>query len=83
IRYVRTNEAGLTQSDASAQGQGSTAVGYNATATAESALALGREANASHAGSVALGANAVADGATLGTAAYNPGTATIAGTTPV
>ncbi|WP_454697138.1 YadA-like family protein [Achromobacter aegrifaciens] len=83
IRYVRTNEAGLTKSDASAQGQGSTAVGYNATATAESALALGREAKASHAGSVALGANAVADGATLGTAAYNPGTATIAGITPV
>ncbi len=83
IRYVRTNETGLTQSDASAQGQGSTAVGYNATATAESALALGREAAASHAGSVALGANAVADGATLGTAAYNPGTATIAGVTPV
>ena len=83
IRYVRTNEAGLARSDASAQGQGSTAVGYNATATAESALALGREANASHAGSVALGANAVADGATLGTAAYNPGTATIAGITPV
>ena len=83
IRYVRTNEAGLAQSDASAQGQGSTAVGYNATATAESALALGREATASHAGSVALGANAVADGATLGAAAYNPGTAVIAGTAPV
>jgi autotransporter adhesin len=83
IRYARTNEAGLAQSDAFAQGQGSTAVGYNATATADSALALGREAQASHAGSVALGANAVADGATLGTAAYNPGTAAIAGTAPV
>jgi len=83
IRYARTNEAGLAQSDAFAQGQGSTAVGYNATATADSALALGREAQASHAGSVALGANAVADGATLGTAAYNPGTAGIAGTAPV
>ncbi|WP_445936117.1 YadA-like family protein, partial [Pigmentiphaga sp. YJ18] len=83
IRYVRTNEAGLTPSDASAQGQGSTAVGYNATATADSALALGREAQASHAGSVALGANSVADGSTLGVAAYNPGTGTLAGTAPV
>ncbi|MGH8818271.1 MAG: beta strand repeat-containing protein, partial [Achromobacter pestifer] len=83
IRYVRTNEAGLAQSDASAQGQGSTAVGYNATATADSALAIGREAQASHVGSVALGANAVADGATLGSAAYNPGTGTVAGLSPV
>ncbi|WP_246288315.1 YadA-like family protein [Achromobacter pestifer] len=83
IRYVRTNEAGLAQSDASAQGQGSTAVGYNATATADSALAIGREAQASHAGSVALGANAVADGASLGSAAYNPGTGTVAGLSPV
>ncbi|MDC7801497.1 hypothetical protein PQS91_16725 [Stenotrophomonas geniculata] len=83
IRYVRTNEAGLTQADASAPGQGSTAVGYNATATAESALALGREARATHAGSVALGANVVADGSTLGTAAYNPGTGALAGLMPV
>ncbi|MBO3278332.1 hypothetical protein, partial [Pseudomonas schmalbachii] len=28
IRYARTNEAGLVQSDSSAEGQGSTAVGY-------------------------------------------------------
>ncbi|SOZ64435.1 hypothetical protein CBM2615_B150112 [Cupriavidus taiwanensis] len=55
IRYVRTNDTGLTQSDASAQGQGSTAVGYDAKATGESALALGRNAQASEANSVALG----------------------------
>ncbi|VWC56273.1 YadA-like family protein [Burkholderia lata] len=83
IRYARTNEAGLPQTDAFAQAPGSTAVGYSATASAADALALGREATASHAGSVALGAHAVADGSTLGNAAYNPGSGTIAGTSPV
>ncbi|RQU38424.1 autotransporter adhesin [Burkholderia cenocepacia] len=83
IRYVRTNEAGLAQTDAFAQAPGSTAVGYAATASADDALALGRQATASHGGSVALGANAIADGATLGNAAYNPGTGTLAGTNPV
>ncbi|MDR0246461.1 MAG: YadA-like family protein [Burkholderia sp.] len=83
IRYARTNEAGLAQTDAFAQAPGSTAVGYAATASADDALALGRQATASHAGSVALGANAVADGSTLGNAAYNAGTGTLAGTNPV
>ncbi|MBN3775010.1 YadA family autotransporter adhesin, partial [Burkholderia sp. Se-20378] len=83
IRYARTNEAGLAQTDAFAQAPGSTAVGYSATASAADALALGREATASHAGSVALGAHAVADGSTLGNAAYNPGSGTVAGTSPV
>ncbi|MCA3803011.1 YadA family autotransporter adhesin, partial [Burkholderia sp.] len=83
IRYARTNEAGLAQTDAFAQAPGSTAVGYAATASADDALALGRQATASHAGSVALGANAVANGSTLGHAAYNPGTGTLAGTNPV
>ncbi|WP_175776294.1 YadA-like family protein [Burkholderia anthina] len=83
IRYARTNEAGLAQTDAFAQAPGSTAVGYAATASADNALALGRETTASHAGSVALGANAIANGATLGNAAYNPGTGTLAGTNPV
>nr|WP_174949378.1 YadA-like family protein [Burkholderia lata] len=83
IRYARTNEAGLARTDAFAQAPGSTAVGYNATASADNALALGREATASYAGSVALGANAVADGSTLGNAAYNPGSGTLAGTNPV
>ncbi|WP_322089619.1 YadA-like family protein [Burkholderia sp. BCC1999] len=82
IRYARTNEAGLAQTDAFAQAPGSTAVGYAATASADDALALGRQATASHAGSVALGADAIADGTTLGNAAYNPGTGALAGTSP-
>ncbi|MEK7948850.1 autotransporter adhesin, partial [Pigmentiphaga sp. YJ18] len=70
-----TNEAGLAQADSSAQGQGSTAVGYHATATATSALALGRDAQANHVDSVALGADSVT-AAAVGTAS-----GTIAGTT--
>ncbi|MGY0552128.1 YadA-like family protein [Vreelandella sp. 2A-K22] len=67
IRYVRTNEAGLPESDAFAQTPGSTAVGYEASATAEDALALGRSTQANHAGSVALGAGAATSEA-VGTA---------------
>ncbi|CAI1224603.1 Adhesin yadA precursor [Serratia fonticola] len=70
IRYARTNEAGLPEADAYAQGQGSTAVGYQARATGNNSLALGNGAMASHDGSVALGAGSVADGSTLGNAAY-------------
>ncbi len=83
IRYARTNERGLTPSDAYAQNPGSSALGYNARATADNALALGRDAQASHAGSVALGANAVANGATLAASAYRSGTAAVAGAAPV
>jgi autotransporter adhesin len=61
IRYARTNEAGLTPSDAFAQGIGSTALGYDATATADSAVALGRGARATIDSSLALGAGSVAD----------------------
>ncbi|MDH1013083.1 hypothetical protein N5C80_30520, partial [Pseudomonas nicosulfuronedens] len=75
IRYVRTNDTGLDLADSSAQGQGSTAVGYNATSIGESSLALGREAKANNAGDVALGADSVTDVA-VGTAST-----TIAGTT--
>ncbi|MCY1285522.1 Coiled stalk of trimeric autotransporter adhesin [compost metagenome] len=74
IRYVRTNEAGLVESDSSAEGQGSTAVGYNAISMGESSLALGREAQANNTGDVALGAGSVTDAA-VGTAGV-----TIAGT---
>ncbi|WP_030074075.1 YadA-like family protein, partial [Halomonas alkaliantarctica] len=59
IRYVRTNDRGLSVSDAFAQGQGSTAVGYEARAAADRALALGYQAVASHQGSVALGEGSV------------------------
>jgi len=76
-RYARTNDSGLPEDDAHAQGVGSTALGYNAVSSAADAVAIGRGAQASHAGSVALGAGSVADGSTLGNAAYlTGGTAT-------
>ncbi|MBF6025000.1 ESPR-type extended signal peptide-containing protein [Lysobacter niastensis] len=68
-RYARTNDTGLTEDDAHATVGGATAVGYNATA--------------SHDQSVAIGRDSLADGSTLGAAAYNPGTGTLAGTAPV
>ncbi|MFK3647875.1 hypothetical protein ACI2IY_05480 [Lysobacter enzymogenes] len=76
-RYARTNDSGLPEDDAHAQGVGATALGYNAVSSAADAVAIGRGAQASHAGSVALGAGSVADGSTLGNAAYlTGGTAT-------
>ncbi|MEH6422633.1 hypothetical protein V7787_52950, partial [Pseudomonas sp. CGJS7] len=69
-RYARTNDTGLAQDDAHAQVAGSTALGYNAVSSAADAVAIGRNAQASHAGSVALGAGSVANGASLGNAAY-------------
>ncbi|MDB5604247.1 MAG: hypothetical protein JWP25_1147 [Bradyrhizobium sp.] len=59
IRYVRTNETGLPQSDAFAQSQGATAVGYGATASATDALALGQGTQVGIVGGVALGAGSV------------------------
>ncbi|SUW64043.1 Adhesin yadA precursor [Buttiauxella agrestis] len=61
IRYVRTNEAGLAASDSSAEGQGSTALGYNAVSKGESSLAMGREAQANNADDVALGSGSITD----------------------
>ncbi|WP_240349144.1 YadA-like family protein [Halomonas binhaiensis] len=58
IRYARTNETGLEQSDSFAEAKGATAVGYEARSTGEQALALGYQATAAHQGSVALGAGA-------------------------
>ncbi|ALR35921.1 hypothetical protein LV28_02260 [Pandoraea pnomenusa] len=63
IRYVRTNDTGLDRKDASARGQGSTAVGYNALAGAASALAVGREAQATGAQAISLGNGSVVSGA--------------------
>lgn len=63
IRYVRTNDTGLDRRDASARGQGSTAVGYNALAGAASALAVGREAQATGAQAISLGNGSVVSGA--------------------
>ncbi|WP_343717803.1 YadA-like family protein, partial [Inquilinus sp.] len=61
IRYVRTNDRTLPVTDSSAQGIGSTAVGYEATAVADSSLALGRDSQATVLGGVALGSGSVAD----------------------
>ncbi|WP_314143748.1 YadA-like family protein [Buttiauxella noackiae] len=61
IRYVRTNEDGLLESDSSAEGQGSTAVGYNALSTGDNSLAIGREAQAINANDVALGSGSITD----------------------
>lgn len=41
INYVRTNDTGLTFTDASAAGIGSTAVGYNTVAKGDSSVAMG------------------------------------------
>jgi autotransporter adhesin len=61
IRYVRTNDRTLPVSDSSAQGIGSTAVGYDATAIADSSLALGRDSQANVEGGVALGSGSISD----------------------
>ncbi|HZH05961.1 MAG TPA: YadA-like family protein, partial [Lautropia sp.] len=61
IRYVRTNETGLAQTDAFAQGVGASAVGYDAVAAAADSLALGRDAQANIVGGVALGAGSLVD----------------------
>ncbi|MER1491079.1 YadA-like family protein, partial [Enterobacter cloacae] len=61
IRYVRTNDTGLALADAYANGQGSTAVGYNARSTGLDSLALGRDAQSVNEGDVALGAGSVTE----------------------
>ncbi|WP_158986779.1 YadA-like family protein [Lysobacter panacisoli] len=83
VRYVRTNDAGLTEADAYATGQGSTAVGYEATSAGDSSLALGRGATASNAEDVALGSGSVT-AAAVGTASttINGDTYQFAGTNP-
>jgi autotransporter adhesin len=85
VRYVRTNDAGLPQTDAYAKGQGSTAVGYNAstTSTATNAVAIGNNAVASQVGSVALGAGSTT-AAAVGTSSTTIGGTTyqFAGTAP-
>lgn len=84
IRYVRTNDAGMPQTDAYAQGQLSTAVGYNATAQGDNSLALGANSFAQNAGDVALGSGSKTAGAvaTAGTTIAGD-YYTFAGTTPL
>ncbi|MBB2920017.1 YadA-like family protein [Cupriavidus alkaliphilus] len=62
VKYVRTNDTGLPAADAHAQGEGATAVGYEAVAAAKNDVATGYRALASGGNSVAQGANAQATG---------------------
>ncbi|WP_083006959.1 ESPR-type extended signal peptide-containing protein [Halomonas sp. GT] len=84
IRYARTNDEGLDVSDAFAEAQGSTALGYEARATGDRSLAMGYEAMASHQGSVALGEGARTS-AQVGTTSIDIGdqSYTFAGANPV
>lgn len=61
IRYVRTNDDGLPLLDAYANGQGSTAVGYNARSKGLDSLALGRDALSFNKDDVALGSGSVTE----------------------
>ncbi|MBB4864102.1 autotransporter adhesin [Pseudomonas nitritireducens] len=61
IRYVRTNDNGLPVTDAYAQGQGSTAVGYQATAAAANGIAMGRDASSLSREATAIGVGAKVD----------------------
>ncbi|MFB0713417.1 YadA-like family protein [Buttiauxella noackiae] len=60
VRYVRTNDTGLSVTDAHAQGQASTAVGYNATSSGVASVAIGQDASASALSSIAIGKGAQA-----------------------
>lgn len=55
INYVRTNDTGLTFTDASAAGIGSTAVGYNTVAKGDNSVAMGYNSFAEGHSSVAIG----------------------------
>ena len=55
INYARTNDTGLTFTDASAAGIGSTAVGYNTVAKGDSSVAMGYNSFAKGDSSVAIG----------------------------
>ncbi|MEH6420602.1 ESPR-type extended signal peptide-containing protein, partial [Pseudomonas sp. CGJS7] len=62
--------------EGNAAGLGALALGYRTNASAFGATAIGMDSQVSNAGSVALGSNSVADGATLGEAAYVPDAST-------
>ncbi|EHC1563071.1 adhesin [Escherichia coli] len=59
INYVRTNDTGLTFTDASAAGIGSTAVGYNSVADGDNSVAIGHGSNSIVETSIALGSESV------------------------
>ncbi|EFF0717195.1 adhesin [Escherichia coli] len=59
INYVRTNDTGLTFTDASAQGVGATAVGYNSVASKTSSVAIGQDSRSEVETGIALGSSSV------------------------
>ncbi|WP_318651816.1 YadA-like family protein [Escherichia fergusonii] len=59
INYVRTNDSGLTFTDASAAGIGSTAVGYNSVAEGDSSVAIGQGSYSNVDTGIALGSSSV------------------------
>ncbi|WP_454551753.1 YadA-like family protein [Escherichia fergusonii] len=59
INYVRTNDTGLTFTDASAAGIGSTAVGYNSVAKGDSSVAIGQGSYSDVDTGIALGSSSV------------------------
>ncbi|MGR6380027.1 YadA-like family protein [Escherichia coli] len=71
INYVRTNDTGLTFTDASAADIGSTAVGYNSVAKGDSSVAMGYNSVAKGDSSVAMGYNSVAKGDSSVAMGYN------------
>jgi autotransporter adhesin len=61
LKYVRTNDTGLTEDDAHASGIGATAVGYNAVASGASSLALGQNSQSIVDTGIALGSGSVSN----------------------
>ncbi|HCO7843223.1 TPA: adhesin, partial [Escherichia coli] len=59
INYVCTNDTGLTFTDASAAGIGSTAVGYNSVAEGHSSVAIGQDSYSNVDTGIALGSSSV------------------------
>ncbi|MEO3991452.1 YadA-like family protein [Pseudocitrobacter cyperus] len=61
VNYIRTNDTGLKFHDASASGNGATAVGYNAVASADNSLAMGMDSSSTIEGGVALGSGSTSN----------------------
>ncbi|HHW6279096.1 TPA: YadA-like family protein [Escherichia coli] len=59
INYVRTNDDGLAFNDASAQGVGATAIGYNSVAKGDSSVTIGQGSYSDVDTGIALGSSSV------------------------
>ncbi|WP_240057217.1 YadA-like family protein [Paraburkholderia azotifigens] len=77
MKYFHANSSLV---DSTASGTNAIGVGPQATAAGTNAIAIGYNASATAANSVALGSNSTTT-ANLSAAAYNPGSATLSGTT--